>query len=139
MGMSDVADSPPPTVTWNELALTDHHRAELMKSGISPAVARERGYRTATTIREVKRLGFAESQCQVPGLLIPIHNVGSEIASYQFKPDTPRIKDGKPNKYESPPKSLCQLDVPPRARPWILDPQQPLVFGEGVKKGDSAA
>jgi hypothetical protein len=127
------------SATWDELALTDHHRAELVKSGISPEVARERGYRTATTIREVKRLGFGESQCQVPGLLIPIYTLGSEIVSYQFKPDTPRIKDGKPNKYESPSKSLCQLDVPPRARTWILDPQQPLVFTEGVKKGDSAA
>ena len=139
MGMSAATASAPPIVTWDDLALADHHRAELVKSGISPVVALERGYRTATTIREVKRLGFAESQCQVPGLLIPIRNLGSEIASYQFKPDTPRIKDGKPNKYESPPKSLCQLDVPPRARPWILDPRQPLVFTEGVKKGDSGA
>jgi hypothetical protein len=127
------------SATWDELALADHHRAELVKSGISPVVALERGYRTATTIREVKRLGFGESQCQVPGLLIPIHNLGREIVSYQFKPDTPRIKDGKPNKYELPPKSVCQLDVPPRARKWILDPRQPLLFSEGVKKGDSAA
>ncbi len=127
------------SATWDDLPLANHHRDELSRSGISPAVAMERGYRTATKIREVKKLGFAESQCQVPGLLLPVRDLGLEIADYQFKADTPRIKDGKPNKYESTPKAVCQLDVPPRARSWILDPGQPLVFTEGVKKGDSAA
>src|SRR4051812_41069746 len=88
-GVSTTTAGAPPIATWDDLPLADHHRAELMRSGISPGVARERGYRTATAIREVKRLGFAESQCQMPGLLLPIHNLGAEIALYQYKPDTP--------------------------------------------------
>jgi putative DNA primase/helicase len=104
-------------ITWDDLPLAERHRDELIGSAISPAVAAERGYRTVTTIRDVKKLGFAESQCLMPGLLLPSYNVAGEIAGYQYKPDVPRIKDGKPNKYESPPKSISQLDVPPRARP----------------------
>jgi hypothetical protein len=75
----------------------------------------------------------------MPGLLLPSYNVAGEIAGYQYKPDVPRVVRGKANKYESPPKSLSQLDVPPRARPWVLDPEEPLVFIEGIKKGDSGA
>ncbi len=46
------------------------------------------------------------------------------------------MKDGKTVKYENPAKASCGLDIPPRALPWVLDPDQPLYFTEGVKKGD---
>jgi hypothetical protein len=130
-----------PAATWDDLSLSPDHRAQLVASAITPAVAVQRGYRTATTIREVKRLGFAESQCLVPGLLIPTYGFDPEPSGYQLKPDTPRLdaKRGKPIKYETPARSVCELDIPPRALPWVLDPTQPLYVTEGVKKGDSGA
>lgn len=125
--------------TWADLPLAHHHADQLQQSGIAPAVAAQRGYRTATTVREVKRLGFAESQCLVPGLLIPVHGVGGDLEGYQFKPDAPRTRDGKVHKYEQPARSASLLDVPIQARRWVMDPEHPLVFTEGAKKADAGA
>jgi hypothetical protein len=108
--------------------------------GISPAVAAERGYRSAHTISEVKRLGFTERQARVPGLVIPLFSVAGELCGYQYRPDEPRTGErGRPVKYESPKGSQPQLDCPPRARRWVLDPEQPLLITEGSLKADSAA
>ena len=124
---------------WDDLRLLPQHIDILRSRGIHPDVARERGYRSVTVIRDAKRVGFAESQCMLPALLIPLYNVAGEIAGYQLRPDTPRVRDGKPIKYESPARSAPQLDCPPRARRWVLDPEQSLVVTEGSLKADSAA
>lgn len=124
---------------WDRLPLLPQHVEVLSVRGISPAVARERGYRSAHSIREIKTLGFAEAQARPPGLIIPLHNVAGELAGYQYRPDAPRMRDGKPIKYESPPKSAPVLDCPPRARRWVLDPEQPLLVTEGSMKADAAA
>jgi hypothetical protein len=125
--------------TWVDLPLAQHHVAELTRSAVTPAVAADRGYRTVTTIREVKRLGFAESQCLVPGLLIPVNGVGGDLEGYQFKLDAPRTKDGKVHKYEQPARSESLLDVPKRARAWVMNPALRLIFTEGCKKADAGA
>lgn len=120
--------------------LLDHHRAQLVASGIDPSVIAERGYFSAQRIVDLKRFGFGEVQCNVPALGIPICGIEGKTVLYQSKPDLPRIarKTGKPVKYETPSKSRMALDIPPRVRHAAGDPTTPMIVTEGVKKGDSA-
>jgi hypothetical protein len=119
--------------------LLPHHRQLIDNSGITDAVARDRGYRSVTTKAELRRLGFAASQCRVPCLLLPVHGVTGEIVSYQIRPDEPRIRDGKLLKYETPARSRMVLDVPPLARAMLGKPDIPLIVTEGIRKADAAA
>jgi len=105
-------------------------------SGISPEVVEARGYRTVETKAELKRLGFSDNQRNVPGLLIPVWGPQGEKVLYQYRPDEPRIKDGKPVKYVTPSGFRMTLDVPPIARERLGDPSVPLFVTEGIKKGD---
>jgi len=108
-------------------------------SGIAPAVAAARGYRSATKKTELRGLGFSDRQCRTPALVIPIWGVAGEIATYQIRPDEPRIgEDGKPRKYETPRGSRMVLDVPPLARSGLADPGIPLCITEGARKADAA-
>ncbi|MGC4105373.1 MAG: hypothetical protein QM753_03315 [Thermomicrobiales bacterium] len=75
--------------------LLPQHQALIDGSGIDPEVAAARGYRSVTTKAEMQRLGFSASQARVPALLIPVHDVHGQIATYQARPDEPRIREGK--------------------------------------------
>ncbi len=114
-----------------------HEKTLIHESGITPDVVEARGYRTVETKAELKRLGFSETQCSVPGLLIPIYNPSGDIVLYQYRPEKPRFRDGKPVKYETPSGARMTLDVHPFAREKISDPSVPLWITEGIKKGDS--
>lgn len=114
------------------------HTEIIGKSAILPDVAKARGYRSVTTKSELKRLGFSDSQSRVPALLLPVWGVSGEIVSYQIRPDEPRLRDGKPLKYETPSGSRMCLDVPPTVRQNLGDPCIPLFVTEGVRKADSA-
>ena len=70
-------------------------------------------------------------------MLIPVWGVNGEIVLYQARPDTPRIKNGKPIKYETPAGSRMVLDVHPSAQSRLTDPSIPLFVTEGIKKGDA--
>ena len=60
------------------------------------------------------------------------------IATYQYRPDLPRIsKDGKAVKYETPSGTRMVLDVHPFARERLGNPVVPLFITEGIKKGDA--
>ena len=120
--------------------LSREHRTSLeVDSAISPEVIAARGYRTITVKAELRRLGFSASQTQTPALLIPVSSPTGEVVLHQIRPDFPRIRDGKPVKYEIPARSRMALDVPPSMRHLIGDPSQPLFVTEGIKKGDSLA
>ena len=121
------------------LTLSDTHRHMLLKeSGIAPEVVEARGYRTAETKAEIGRLGFSDAQQNPPGLLMPGYSPSGEIATYQYRPDQPRIdKDGKPVKYDAPRGSRMVLDVHPFVREMLGDPSVPLFITEGIKKGDA--
>jgi hypothetical protein len=126
-------------LTQIETKLLDHHRKLIEDSAISKEVAEARGYRSIIAKAEMKRLGFADSQCRVPALLIPIFGVTGEIVNYQSRPDEPRVsKQGKPIKYETVAGSKMALDVPPAARGKLGNPSIPLFITEGVRKADSA-
>ncbi len=118
--------------------LLPHHQAMLDASAIRADVATARGYRTVTAKVDVARLGFGTAQRNVPALLVPIWNAAGDIATYQLRPDSPRVLNGKAIKYETPGGSRMVLDVPPAARERLGDPTTPLVITEGARKADAA-
>ena len=115
----------------------NHRKMLVRESRIARGVIRARGYRTVRSKSELERLGFGRAQRNIPGLLIPIHGPGGAVALYQFRPDEPRIKDGRAVKYETPGGSRIALDVHPFAREKLGDPSVPLFITEGIKKGDA--
>lgn len=118
--------------------LADHHRRMLTEeSGIDPIAVEERGYRTVEKKADLKRLGFSDAQTSTPGLLILIYSPTEEKTLYQFRPDEPRVRNGKIVKYETPRGSTMTLDVHPFARERLGDPTTPLLITEGSKKGDA--
>src|SRR5215207_3609933 len=112
--------------------LLPHHAALLRASGITADVAAARGYRSVETVAALARLGFSQSQRRPPALLIPVWGVTGEVATYQIRPDMPRVVEGKALKYETPAKSRLTLDVPPGAHPWLAEPARPLFVTEGA-------
>lgn len=125
-------------MTNEQNTLLPHHQRLIDESGISPDIARTRGYRSIAAKAELARLGFGRNQCQVPALLIPVFNVHGDLATYQARPDTPRVQDGKPLKYETPSGSRMVLDVPRSIKDKLRDPTIPLFLTEGARKADSA-
>ena len=119
--------------------LLPQHQALLAPSAIVPAVAEARGYRSIETKADLERKGFSRAQRNVPGLLIPVYSIFGECATYQYRPDEPRVnKEGKIIKYETPTGSRLVLDVPPPARAWLGDPKRRLFVTEGARKADAA-
>lgn len=119
-----------------DLSKAHRHMLEV-ESGISTELIEARGYRTVTTKADLKRLGFSAIQQNTPALLIPIYHPCGEIATYQARPDNPRIKKGKAVKYETPSGSSMALDVHPSVNGQLADPATPLFITEGIKKGDA--
>lgn len=121
------------------LAIFPQHAAMLAASAISPEVARERGYVSVDTKTRLESAGFKNYQRIVPGLLIPVHDISGAVATWQYRPDQPRVtKAGKTIKYETPGGSRLVIDVPPRIRSQLGDPKIPLWITEGARKGDAA-
>ena len=126
--------------------LCDLHLKMLREqSAISDAVITARGYRTITDVTELRKLGFAPSQCRVPGLLLPLWTTDGQNGPNVYRPNNPRVvhdrKTGqdKPIKYEVPKGTGTRLDCPPPCRPMLADPSVRLWITEGQKKADSLA
>lgn len=120
------------------MGLSAEHRESLEKSSaVRPDVIEARGYKTVIRKSEIRALGFSDNQIRVPALLIPVWGVMGSTVLYQARPDSPRIRQGKAVKYETPAGSLMTLDVHPFARKMLADPAIPLWITEGVKKGDA--
>jgi Protein of unknown function (DUF3631)/Domain of unknown function (DUF3854) len=120
------------------MRLFDHHAEYLSARAVSPEVARERGYVSADQKTQLGRLGFGSTQRRVPGLVIPIHDVLGEVSGWQLRPDHPRQVDGRVVKFEAQRGSSLKLDVPPRTRPHLGNPEVPLYVTEGSVKADAA-
>ena len=121
------------------MILAEHHEKMLIEeSSIDKKVVEARGYSTIAKKVDLKKLGFAERQCNPPGLLIPVYSPTGDIATYQYRPDKPRIdKKGRPVKYETPSGTRMVLDVHPFAREMLGNPTVPLFITEGIKKCDA--
>lgn len=116
-------------------SLLPHHQAVLKASGISPDVARERGYVSIDSRAQLKRYaaGFG-GKCPIPGFLLPLRRKDGSVWGYQYRPDDPRGV----RKYETPWQQPNGIDIPPAIRDKIGDPSVPLFITEGTKKADSA-
>ena len=132
-GQGEGADSPTPKPQLSE----QHRRMLVEESGIEPEVVEARGYRTVEKKVELEKLGFGRAQRNVPALLMPVYSPRGEVVLHQSRPDEPRIKDGKPLKYETPAGSRMSVDVHPSMREKLGDPRIDLWITEGLKKGDS--
>ena len=82
----------------------DHHRKMLQASGITASHARARGYRSIDSgnRKRLAEIGIVKAVRGSDGLLIPLLRLDGEVGGYQFRPDNPRVKDGKEIKYETP-------------------------------------
>jgi hypothetical protein len=111
----------------------------LAASGIPPEHARARGYISVDTKVRLEQIGVTKAGRHVPGLLVPQLRADGSTWGYQYRPDTPRLRDGKPVKYETPTGQRNGIDVPPGVGSRLGDPSVPLLVTEGVKKADAAA
>ncbi|HKP53210.1 MAG TPA: DUF3854 domain-containing protein [Chloroflexia bacterium] len=118
--------------------LLPQHAEMLAMSAIGQDIIAARGYCSITRKADLTQLGFAETQRVVPTLLVPIWSATGEVSLYHHRPDKPRIRDGKPAKYEFPAGSRMIIDVHPTIKGKIGDPNVPLLITEGVKKADAA-
>ena len=119
--------------------IADHHFAMLAASGITREHAELRGYRTVDDPRRLAELGITKAGRNVPGLLLPQLRCDGSTWGHQYRPDTPRLRDGKPVKYETPWHQCNGIDVPPGVGPMLGDPSMPLWITEGLKKADCGA
>lgn len=119
--------------------LLPQHRKLLEASAINAGLARRRGYFSVANAAALRQLGFSQAQsARVPALVIPLWSAHGAVAFHQARPDRPRLRDGKPVKYESPNGTRMALDVHPVTRPRLSDPSRPLIVTEGIRKADSA-
>jgi hypothetical protein len=110
----------------------------LQARAIDPAVAAERGYRTAPG--NLRQLGFSQTQAALgDGLLIPVHTIDGDVAYSLFRPDTPReTGDGKAGpKYEVPAGQRLVIDAHPRIRHELGNPHVALLICESAPKADA--
>jgi hypothetical protein len=112
------------------------HLELLAASGITPEHAALRGYETITDTDRLAALKIAKAGRSVPGLLVPLLRIDGSTWGYQYRPDEPRIRDGKPVKYETPWQQRNHLDIPPGVSELLGDPTVPLWVTEGSKKAD---
>lgn len=132
--MTEVLDKP---------TLNPRHAQQLDASAISEEIRAERGYRTVETRAELARVDgqLADYQQLAPGMAIPVYRLGKPY-TVVLKPDSPRTKKDEPDKpvkYEYPAGVPYCLDMLPRFKEWLTDPNVPLWFTEGAKKADSIA
>lgn len=134
--MTSYHDSP----RYKSVFLSQKHEEMIFReSGVAPDVARERGVRTITRGRQLPK-GFSQRQRRRgAGLLFTVHRPNGET-SYSFRPDEPDVNcPGR--KYEQPSKRCGGpgnvLDVHPSTRHLIGDTSVPVIFVEGIKKGDA--
>ena len=94
-------------------AILPQHQALLAASAIGPDVVRARGYVSIDSRKQLQRYakGFG-AKCPVPGLLIPLRRKDGSVWGYQYRPDAPRLMDGKPRKYETPYRQCAGIDIP---------------------------
>jgi hypothetical protein len=118
--------------------LSDEHRRTLeVESGISAGVLAGRGYWTVTSRSQLVGM-FPKWQRRAPALFVPMFSPDGVTTRAQIRPQSPRIKDGKPVKYETAHGAGLILDVHPAMLEAVRDASTPLWITEGVKTGDSA-
>ena len=123
-----------------DAVINPDHLAMLAACGITADYAAKRGYETIDDKRRLAQIKIVQdARGHVPGLLVPMLRADGSTWGWQYRPDNPRIRDGKPVKYETPWGQPNGLDVPPGVGPMLGDPTIPLWITEGTKKADCGA
>ena len=125
-------------MTGYGLAIFPQHAALLEASAIDPEVSRERGYVSVDTKTRLESGEFSKGQ-RSPRAAHPDPRHRRRIRLHQYRPESPRIDTkGRGTQVRdtvAPP--LC-IDVPPRIRGQLADPDVPLWITEGSRKADAA-
>lgn len=122
--------------------ISPDHLEMLAASGITAERAEARGYMSCGPAQHSylsHTVKIVKAGQRTPGLLIPLLRADGSTWGWQYRPDEPRLRDGKPVKYETPHQQRNGLDVPPGVGPLLDDPDVPLWITEGSKKADAAA
>jgi hypothetical protein len=120
--------------------LSHQHEEMLFKeSGIARDVVIERGVCTTSGGRKLPKGSSWRQRRRGGGILFTVHRPNGET-SWSFRPDEPDPKDPG-RKYEQPSKHYGGpgnvLDVHPRMRHLLDDPEVEITFVEGIKKADA--
>ncbi|TXT21170.1 MAG: hypothetical protein FD138_4088, partial [Planctomycetota bacterium] len=126
--------------------LSQKHLDDLRKSGLSDetiSACKFATIRDSKSIKAILQWKNRDASQLGEALGIPYFRPdGSMIPPKEFarlKPDSPRIKDGKPVKYESPFGSGVKLYLPPGISAQLQSVSVPLHFTEGEKKSAKAS
>jgi hypothetical protein len=118
--------------------LLEHHRQLLIDRGLNELTIAARGYSSTVMPGWLRQVGFSiEDSKRTPGLVIPIRDVHGDPAFYQYRPDTPRERDGKAVKYAMPVKVRMVLDAPLPTQHKLDDVSVPLWVTEAPIKADA--
>jgi hypothetical protein len=122
--------------------IAEHHLKMLAASGITAEHAAKRGYMSCGSAQHAylaKEVRVVKAGVRTPGLLIPLLRADASTWGWQYRPDKPRLRDGKLVRYETPWQQRNGLDVPPGVGPMLDDAAVPLWITEGSKKADCGA
>jgi hypothetical protein len=121
--------------------IADHHLKMLAESGVTPEHAALRGYMTCGPAQHsfLQHVNVVKPGRRIPGLLVPLLRADGSTWGHQYRPDDPRLRDGRPVKYETPYGQPNGLDIPPGVGDKLGDPGVPLWITEGTKKADCGA
>ena len=123
-------------MTTHKRTLLVHHRRELHASGLTDKTIdkcgfySEAGYAALATILDWRKV----PKKMAPALVIPFTGPDGRNGYCRIKPDTPRLRNGKPIKYESPQGQANQIYIPPGTSCVLDDPTVELTITEGEKK-----
>ena len=124
--------------------LLPEHRDYLWRRGVTPEVARARGYRSVRSGggRNVDE-SYAAAYQGLPrrsGLLMPLHPLLGGDQRYQLRPDEPRLNsDDKPIKFESQAGLGNVLATSPLTASALKQETQTIMIAEGVTRVDALA
>jgi hypothetical protein len=133
------------------IELAPAHADQLRSSAITQDIIESRGYRSIApgSIYDWRQLAgdihsddLLRKILHQGALAFPLWRVGEAERPYTWilRPDQPRTsKEGKAIKYEYPRNTANILDVLPRYRQALGDPEIPLWITEGAKKADALA
>jgi hypothetical protein len=107
------------------IGILERHAALLHRSGVTPEVARLRGYASVGGYRG-----------RGSGLLVPLWTVHGHQSWTQVRLDRP---SSRRNRFDNAPDACPVVDCPRAARPRVIDPAVPLYVTEGPRKADAAA
>ena len=124
--------------------LRPEHRDYLWQRGVTPEVARARGYRSVRSGggRNVDE-SYAAAYSGLPrrsGLLMPLHPLLGGDQRYQLRPDEPRLNsDHKPVKFESQAGFGNVLATSPLTASMLQRETQTIIIAEGITRVDALA